>query len=261
MKRQSRGLARCFSIIGVAAACLVGLALPAAGQPVEQLLKAPEQLLQTIDQIRAPGEAFVFDLKLTAYKGTEASSVNGFTVHVKDSSKSLVKFTAPPANKGRVVLMSGENLWIYIPGTRGALRISPQQRFLGQVAYGDIARVVYSLDYQVDQVTEESVEGARVLRLDLRAKSKGAAHDRIRLQVERETLRPIRAEFLAVSGKLLKVGYYKGYRWVLGENRPMVLEVHDAIRKGEYSTLEYLEMRKEDTPDIFFQRTYLEHVR
>ena len=200
-------------------------------------------------------------LKLTTYKGTEVSSSNGFTVHVKGSSKSLVKFTAPPANKGRVLLMSGENLWIYIPGTRGALRISPQQRLVGQVAYGDIARVVYGLDYRVEQVMDEAAEGISALRLDLKAKSQGAAHDRIRLWVGRQTLRPIKAEFLALSGKLLKVGYYKGYRWVLGENRPMILEVHDAIRKGEHSTLEYLEMRKEDTPEIFFQRTYLEHVR
>jgi outer membrane lipoprotein-sorting protein len=237
------------------------LAVPAAGQTVDQLLKTPEQLLQKIDQIRAPGEAFVFDVKLTAYKGAEVTSVNGFTVHVKDSSKSLVKFTAPPASKGRALLMSGDNLWIYIPGSRGALRISPQQRLLGQIAYGDVARVVYNLDYQVEQVEEETLEGTRALRLDLKAKSRGAAHDRIRLWVARQTLRPIKAEFLALSGKLLKVGYYKGYRQVLDEERPMILEVHDAIRKGEYSVLEYAEMRREDTPEIFFQRTYLEHVR
>ncbi len=100
-----------------------------------------------------------------------------------------------------------------------------------------------------------------MVRLDLKAKSKGAAHDRITLWVDRETLRPVKAEFLALSGKLLKVGYYKDYRRVLGQERPMLLEVHDAIRKEEHSTLEYLGMRLEDTPDIFFQRTYLEHVR
>lgn len=250
-----------FRLIGLGAASLLGVALPAGGQTVDQLLKTPEQLLQAIDRIRVPADTFVFDLRLTAYKGAEVSSVNGFTVHVKDSSKSLVKFTAPPENKGRVLLMTGENLWIYIPGTRGALRISPQQRLLGQVAYGDVARVVYSLDYRVDQVTEERVAGEGALQLELKAKSGGAAHDRIRLRVERETLRPVKAEFLALSGKLLKVGYYRGYRWVLGESRPMILEVRDAIRTEEYSVLEFLEMRKEDTPAIFFQRTYLEHVR
>ena len=261
MREQSRSRVAFFAIIGLAAGYLLGLAVPTAGQPVDQLLKTPELLLQKVDQIRAPADAFVFDLKLATYKGAAVDSVSKFTVHVKDSSKSLVKFTAPPANKGRVLLMAGENLWIYIPGTRGALRISPQQRLLGQVAYGDVARVVYSLDYRADRATEETLEGHRSLRLDLTAKSKGAAHERITLWVDRETLRPIKAEFLALSGKLLKVGYYKGYRSVLGEERPMILEVHDAIRKGEYSTLEYLGMRKEDTPEIFFQRTYLEHVR
>ncbi len=255
----SRRCLELFSLIGFAASGLLG-PVPAAGQTVDQLLKAPEQLLEKVDQIRAP-ETFVFDLKLTTYRGADVHSVNGFTVHVKDSSKSLVKFTAPPANRGRVLLMSGENLWIYIPGSRGALRISPQQRLLGQIAYGDVARVVYNLDYRAARATEEPLEGVRALRVDLQAKSKGAAHDRITLWVDRETLRPIKAEFLALSGKLLKVGYYKGYRLVLGEERPTILEIHDAIRKGEYSVLEYVSMREEDTPDIFFQRTYLEHVR
>jgi len=250
-----------FTFIGVAAPCLSGLAVPVIGQTGDRPLKTPEQLLQRIDRIRAPAESFVFELKLTAYRGAEVSSVNGFTVHVKDSSKSLVKFTAPPTNKGRRLLLTGENMWIYIPGSRGALRISPQQRLLGQVAYGDIARVVYSLDYQAGNVAEEIVEGERVIRLDLKAKSKGAAHDRITLWVNHETLRPVKAEFLALSGRLLKVGYYKDYRWVLGQERPMLLEVRDAIRKEERSTLEYLGMWLEDTPDIFFQRTYLEHVR
>jgi outer membrane lipoprotein-sorting protein len=240
---------------------IVAAAPPAAAQTLAELLKDPTQLLQRIDQIRAPGDAFVFGLRLTTYKGREASSVSAFTVHVKDGAKSLVRFTAPPANKGRLLLMTGDNMWIYIPGSRGALRISPQQRLLGQVAYGDIARVVFNLDYQVDRAAEETVDGAPLIRLDLRAKSRGAAHERIALWVERTSLRPTRAEFLALSGKVLKVGYYRGYRPVLGAERPMILEIHDAVRTTEHSVLEYLEMRKEDTPEAFFQRGYLEHAR
>lgn len=257
MERWARLWTRSLPVISVALAGL--LPVPGAGQ--RQLSKSPDQLLQKIDQIRAPAETFVFDLRLTVYKGPDVSSVNEFTVHVKDSSKSLVKFTAPPRNKGRVLLMRGDNLWIYIPRTRGALRISPRQRLLGPVAYGDVARVVYNLDYRVDHVTEENLQGVRSLRLDLTAKSKGAIHDRITLWVERESLRPIKAEFLALSGKLLKVGHYTGYRTVLGEQRPMMLEIDDMVKTGERAVFQYLEMRKDDTPDIFFQRSYLEHVR
>lgn len=257
--QSSRPGARRLLIIASTTVTLSALPIFTAAQT--HLANTPEQLLQKIDQIRAPAETFVFDLRLTVYKDAEIGSVNEFTVHVKDSSKSIVKFTAPPKNKGRVLLMRGENLWIYIPRTRGALRISPQQRLLGPVAYGDVARVVYSLDYQVEQVRDEILDGTRVLRLDLKAKSKGAAHDRIALWAERQSLRPIKAEFLAVSGKLLKVGYYKGYQSLLGAQRPMILEIHDMIKKGERAVFEYLDMRKEDTPDFFFQRTYLEHVR
>ncbi|MFQ5520503.1 MAG: outer membrane lipoprotein-sorting protein [Candidatus Methylomirabilia bacterium] len=260
-RQQPRRCAALFSIIGAVLGWLFGPPVTASAQTAAQLLNAPEQLLQRIDQIRAPADTFVFKLKLTAYRGTQVSSVTSFTVHVKGSSKSLVKFTAPPKSKGRVVLMNGDNLWIYIPGSQRALRISPRQRLLGQVAYGDVARVVYSLDYRADRVAEDTVQGKRALRLELTAQSKGATHDRIHLWVDPDTLRPIKANFLALSGKLLKVGYYKGYRWAVGRHRPMILEVHDAIRKEQYSILEYSRMRLEDTPARFFQRTYLEHVR
>src|SRR2546426_10229428 len=88
-------------------------------------------ILQKVDLIRAPAQSFTFDLTLTIYSGSTITSVNRFSVRVKDAEKSLVRFTEPPKIKGRAILMNGENTWIYIPGTRGALRISAQQRLLG----------------------------------------------------------------------------------------------------------------------------------
>ncbi|MEW6621245.1 MAG: outer membrane lipoprotein-sorting protein [bacterium] len=220
----------------------------------------PAKILEMIDQIRAPGDTFVFDLKITYKKEKEKDIIQEFTVRVKDADKSLVKFTYPPENKGRLLLMVGNNMWIYVPGTRGPIRISPQQRLLGQISNGDVARVVYSLDYNA-KLLEEEIDKMRCIKLELSSKSEQASYSKIFLWTDTESFKPIKAEFYSISDRLLKTAFYKGYAKVLGKERPLVLEIYDELRKGEYSIMEYSNMKVADTPNTFFQKTYLKHIR
>ncbi|MEK9148427.1 MAG: outer membrane lipoprotein-sorting protein, partial [Candidatus Desantisbacteria bacterium] len=180
---------------------------------------------------------------------------------VKDADKSLVKFTYPSNNKGRLFLMVGNNMWVYIPDTRRPIRISPQQRLLGQISNGDVARVVYSLDYNANLLGKEKIDKEEFLKLELTAKTKEAAYSRILLWTDAENYKPQRAEFYAASGKLLKTALYKGYAMVLGRERPLIMEIRDELCKGEYSIMEYSNMKIDDTPKAFFQETYLKHIR
>lgn len=221
----------------------------------------PDKILEKVDQIRAPGDTFVFDLKITYKKEEKEDVIQKFTVRVKDADKSLVKFTYPPVYKGRLFLMVGNNMWIYIPGTRGPIRVSPQQRLLGQISNVDVARVVYSLDYNAKLLGKEKIDEEECFKLELTPKSKQATYSRILLLVETKSFKPIKAEFYTASGKLLKTAFYKGYTKVLGKERPLVLEIYDELRKGEHSIMEYSNMEVVDTPQAFFQKTYLKHIR
>ncbi len=221
----------------------------------------PGEILQRVDSLRSPGPSFAFDLKVTYRKENGDEVVEGFQVRIKDAAKSLVKFTYPPANKGRLLLMVGNDLWIYIPGTRQPLRLSPQQRLLGQIANGDVARVVYSLDYEPKSLGREKLGEADCTKLELSPKTDQATYGRIVLWVEAGSFRPVKAEYYTTSGRLLKTAFYKGYTRILGEDRPMVLEIHDELHKGEYSVMEYSNLAVTDTPDAFFQKDYLKHIR
>lgn len=222
----------------------------------------PEEMLEEIDKIRTPDKTFVFEIKII-YKRKEKEDIEQrFEVMVKDANKSLVKFTYPPENKGRLFLMVGNNMWIYIPGTREPIRISPQQRLLGQVSNGDVARVVYSLDYDAKVLGEEKLEkGIECIKIELFAKNKNATYGKIILWAEKQSLKPQKAEFYAISGRLLKTGFYKGYKNILGKERPLRLEVYDELQKGEYSIMEYNNMKVVDTPSAYFQKTYLKYIR
>ncbi|MCP4050980.1 MAG: outer membrane lipoprotein-sorting protein [bacterium] len=215
-----------------------------------------KEILEKVDNIRAPGTNFVFKLEVVPYKNGKKAPAQKLTVRVKDHDKSLVEFTYPPANKGRLLLMNSNNMWIYIPGTRQPIRISPQQRLLGQVANGDVARVVYSIDYQAKIINRSK----KYIKLLLKAKKGNVQYGQIVLFVNRKNFYPEKALFYTKSDRLLKTAYYKDYQEVLGKLRPQLVEIHDELRKGQYTVMKYSGMEMKNTPGSYFQKSYLKHL-
>jgi outer membrane lipoprotein-sorting protein len=220
----------------------------------------PEEVLQTVDAIRAPSNNFSFALHVQQDNGKEDEKNFDFTVNVKDNEKSLVTYTAPVLSKGKRLLMIGDNLWIYIPNTRMPIRISPQQKVSAGVSNADIARVVYSLDYQADNLRQEVLDDKNSYHLLLTAKTKGAAYQRIELWTTTDDYRPLKADFYTQSERKLKTIFYKDYQQVLGKSRPMLLEVVDAINSEQRVFMHYSDMQLADTPDIYFQKSYLSRL-
>ena len=216
-------------------------------------------LLQQVDAVRSPGGAFTFKVSIAAPDGDRLK----LSVRVADQVRSLVRYLEPPRSAGRSLLFIERNMWVYVPGTRQVLRISPQQRVLGGVASADIARMVYSLDYALDSVEELPEEGGEQRRrLTLSRRSKGAAYARIGLVVAGDDARPLQASFHASSGRgHLKTAYFEGYRDVLGRSRPTVLRVIDHLNGDEETILEYSDFKLEGTPDAWLQPAYLKRLR
>ena len=230
------------------------LALGAGAAPARE-----PTLLQQVDAVRAPDSAFTFRVAVTTPDGDALK----LSVRVSGQVNSLVRYLEPPRSAGRSLLFVERNMWVYVPGTRRVLRISPQQRILGGVASADVARVVYSLDYALEAVLELPKEdGERRRRLVLSRLSRGAAYGRIDLVVAGEDVRPLRASFFAASGRRhLKTAYFEGYREVLGRPRPTVLRVIDHLNADEETLIEYSDFTLEDTPAAWFQPTYLKRLR
>ena len=230
---------------------------PEAAPKVSKL--TPQELLIKADEIRAPGKNFVMDVKVISKKGNTETS-NRLVTRVKGYTKSLAIYKEPPTQKDQVILMIDNNMWIYFPATRQPIRISPAQQLLGQVSNADVARVVYSIDYKAESVEEDTAGTDKLLKLTLKAKTEGAAYGSIKLWITRDGDKLYKAEFYTLAGRLLKTVYYKGYKQLLGRARPTLYEVHDAVKKDEITTMEYLSMKIEDTPDNYFQRSFMDRA-
>lgn len=233
--------------------CFAGVATAGALTPLE--------IVRQADRIRTPGPSFSFELAIITPKGSEREPDARLAVSVKLPDKSLAKFLFPPRDRGRILLMVGPNLWVYLPTTDRPLRISPQQRLIGEVSHADVMRVNLGGDYLPTLVGEDQAEGVACHVLELQGAVEGVTYHRIRYWVARETFRPVKAEFYTVTGLLLKTARYTRQREVLGTVRPTEIQISDAVRSGALSRMIYSKVRLETLRDEIFHPTYLKFLR
>lgn len=219
------------------------------------LALGPAEILRRVDEVRLPDASLVMRVVVTTRRPGR-TGVSVYEVMTKGWRRTVVRTLEPKLDRGRVILMRDRDLWVYLPGLRKPLRISPRERLVGEVSYGDIARTSFSVDYSARMLREEA--GCQVLELS--AKGPGVTYQRVLLWVERNTFRPRRAEFYAVSGRLLKTCRYEGYREVLGALRPTRLVIRDALCRGCVSVLEYRDIRRKELPDRLFTKHALKRL-
>ncbi len=215
-------------------------------------------IVRDADRARRPGQSFVWKITVTNHEKGKEPSVDSFEVFVKGTARVFVKFIAPPRNVGRSLLGLDRDLWIYLPDAGKPVRIPLSQRLVGQVANGDIARLDYAGDYTPTLAGEETVDGVPCHVLDLKANTKEVTYAAIKYWVSRDGRRPVKAEFYAGTGTLLKTGRFDSYKAIAG-GQPIAtrLVLTDAIRKDRSSIIEYGQITVRDLPDKYFDKNYM----
>jgi hypothetical protein len=71
--------------------------------------------------------------------------------------RNLVRYVEPPRDAGKMVLLDGRNLWFYDPSSKASVRISPQQRLIGQAAIGDVPTSNFVSDYAGTLLGDETI--------------------------------------------------------------------------------------------------------
>ena len=176
----------------------------------------------------------------------------------KGRDKVVALFLDPPGDKGRATLRTGDNMWLYIPNVGKPVRITSLQSVIGGVFNNaDILRVDYAVEYDVESTTEEKDH----YLLNLKAKSGEVAYDRLKMQVDRKILLPVRIEAYAASGLLIKTLYFKDIKdFGGGIRRPATVETDSPLFKGYRSVMLYSQLRKRQFPDEVFTLNYLSRV-
>lgn len=242
---------------------LLGLALSTT------LLAAPEPqaILAASDAVRNPDFAFGLTNTLTEYRQGKQSDSSTLAIYSRASAsdgqfRSLVRYQAPARDVGKLILYNGRDLWFYDPASKASVRLSPQQRLLGQASNGDVVTTNFARDYRATTaIAEDTLDGDRQPRasykLTLHASGDGANYPRIDMWVSQDGARPIKARFYADSGKLLKTAYYRRYQRWLGVERPTETVIIDGLEPDWITVMRYSDWVKREVPEAWLQRDYL----
>lgn len=226
-----------------------------------------QEILAASDAIRNPGKPFGLTVNLIEYRNGKQSDSNTLAVYSKAEEKSgrfrsLIRFLAPPRDANKLMLKSGNELWFHDPSSKASIRISPQQRLLGQAANGDVVTVNLAKDYQARLVAEEEISDGdhrmrRCHKLLLNALFEDVTYHHVEMWIETASSRPVKAGFYSESNRLLKTAYYRRYQLQLGAERPTETVIIDGLDPRWITVMRYSNYAWRDVPEAWLQRDYL----
>ncbi len=233
--------------------------------------QSAQEIIAAADRVRNPGQPFRVTNTLTEYVAGTARSSDTIVVYAKIDKvtgqfRDIVRYIEPPRDAGKMALLDGTVLWFFDPASKASMRISPQQRLIGQATIGDVLTVNLAIDYAGTLIGAESIQdSARKSRycwhLDMKAANDHATYNRVEYWVEKTTAHPIKAKFYSDSGRLLKILYFGKFAAELGGVRPTEAIIIDAVDSSLVTRIDFGDYQFQEIPDAWFQRDYLPRLR
>jgi outer membrane lipoprotein-sorting protein len=245
----------------IATALLLGsVSKPIHSEDASEVDTHAREILLRADRIRFPDNGFQVDVTITTTEPDNEPDERAYRILSKGNSQTLVQTTAPAVDRNQILLMRDSDLWAFLPNLSQPIRLPLSQRLTGQVANGDLARANFAGDYEPRILRKEKVASETYYVLQLDAVNNWATYRRVLYWVNVKDSRPHKAEFYALSGRLLKTAYYHEFHDLGGEIRPTKIVVEDALRKNHRSVLEYTDMVERELPDKIFTKDYLKKL-
>lgn len=233
--------------------------------------QSAQEIVAATDRVRNPDKPFRSVLTLTEYIGGKERDHDRLALFSKEDLatrqfRNLVQYVEPARDSGKRVLLDGHSLWFYDPDSKVSVRISAQQRLIGQAAIGDVLTVNLAVDYTatlagIEKIDDATRQPRQCWHLDLKAANDVATYSRVEYWVEQGTFYPIKGKFYSDSGRLLKIVYYRNFSESLGAIRPAEAIIIDAVDSSLATTATISESSYQEIPEAWFQRDYLPRLQ
>jgi outer membrane lipoprotein-sorting protein len=188
------------------------------------------------------GETAAYTLRMTVVRPGKPARVVDMKGWKKGDEQGLVRYVAPAKERGTAYIRSGESTWLYLPSAEKVVRVGAKQNFGGgDFSNADIFRLSLVKDYDPTLVGEEAVEGQPCHKLELKAKDRSIAYDRVVYWVRSDgTFYPVKADYYTLSGKNLKSLVLSQVKPIGGRARPTLLTMESRVDEGSRTRLEFL---------------------
>jgi outer membrane lipoprotein-sorting protein len=227
-----------------------------SAQQVSTNNRAEEILLQVDKNLTPP--TFEAYRKLINEEPDGSSKEYIFFSVKKGKDKMALLYLSPASEKGRATLRLGDNMWLYIPNVGRPIRITSLQSVVGGIFNNsDIMRLEYSFEY--NPVILEENESEYIL--ELKAKSKSVAYDRLKMWVDKDNIHPAKVECYTATGKMIKILEFKDIQdFGDGIIRPAVIQTTSPLYKGYRSVMIFSGIKARQLPDEVFTLEYLSRL-
>lgn len=185
-----------------------------------------QKILQYSDRTRGGiDDGLEWSVILATTEDGETSKREFFVKNKLDDS--YVESLTPQKYKGEIFIFNGRTIWYFKPGLRKPIAISSKQKLSGVASNGDIASTNYVRDYSANLERSETLEKEDCHVLHLKAKASDTTYDQITYWVSKKSGLAIKADFLSLSGKVMKTAFfaYKNSITYKGETYPFVSEM------------------------------------
>lgn len=219
------------------------------------------EIVAAADEIRFPKRGFQVKIVVTSAIRSADNEQRVYQVLSKGNERTLVLTREPAEERGQMLLMRDDDLWVFLPSVSQPVRLPLSQKLTGQVANGDLARANFAGDYTPKLIRREACAAYECYVLELTAARRGVTYSKVIYWVRTQNHWPHRAEFFTISGRLLKTADYEEFKQLGGAVRPTKLILTDAVKDGEISIMTYSDMKTRDLPDKVFTKQYLQKLQ
>lgn len=213
---------------------LLVLALLAAPPSADEILKRA--------QVAVLGETAAYTLRMTVNRPGKSERMVEMKGWKKGDDLGLLRYTSPPKERGTAYLRNGGSTWLFLPAAEKVVRVGAKQNFGGgDFSNGDIFRLSLAKDYAATLAGEETVDGQACWKLELKARDRSVAYDRVVYWVRTDgTYFPVRSDYHTLSGRRLKWLSLSEVARVGGRPRPTQLTMESALEQGARTVIKFL---------------------
>ncbi|MGI6650390.1 MAG: outer membrane lipoprotein-sorting protein [Firmicutes bacterium] len=212
----------------------LAVSLPLTG--AEGLAEEARQLLIRTDRNCEP-EEYEGVMLIRNYRPGQEPQENKVQMRRK-GDKMLIIFVEPPSQRGQVFIRDGDDMWMYLPRSKKVMRVGTKDAFMGgEASNADLMRTAMADDYNPVYQGEEVMAGVVCHKLELTAKKRTVAYDRVIYWIAKEDEIPVRRDYYALSGKKLRVMYFEDVKILGGIKRPARIRIENAEQKGYWTEL------------------------
>lgn len=199
---------------------------------------------------------------IVSQKPGEDKSVTKIQIFRRDSEdNALYLFLKPEVDKGQGFLMSGDNAWMYDPGSRKFSHFSLKENIGDSDAKNnDVRASSYVDDYNIVATEDGKLGKISTHIITLEASNNEVTTPKLKIWVRKDKNLILKQEEYSLSDRLVRTIIIPKWTTVGGKYISTQTLIKDELKEGEKTQLSASNISNARIPDDVFTKAYLERI-